>query len=97
MGVLRGVSRLFTLRSKMLFVLELELVLVLELELELELVVDAVGNVSSVGLSGVLSVDLFLLERRRAGFGLSSRSLSTLEILLARGIILYIQENWTLT
>ena len=66
----------------MLFALELEL------ELELELVVDAVGSVSSVGLSGVLSVDLFLLERRRADFGLSSRSLSTLEMLFARGIIL---------
>ena len=81
-GVLRGVSRLLTLRSKMLYALEVEL------ELELELVVDAVGTVSSVGLSGVLSVDLFLLERRRAGFGFSSRSLSTLEMLLARGIIL---------
>jgi hypothetical protein len=75
----------------MLFALELEL------ELELELVVDAIGSVSSVGLSGVLSVDLFLLERRRADFGLSSRSLSALEMLLARGIILYIQDSWTLT
>jgi hypothetical protein len=60
----------------------------LEPELELELELDAVGNVSGFGLSGVFSVGLFLLERRRADFGLSSHSVSPLEILFARGIIL---------